>query len=91
MYKKCASSRYIPYLKAENTNGRHILIQPLQHIAFFYLLLDDIYQSLILKHHADKDGSWNPARKVIETSPGNFQVWIHSLPPKSKYLGLQPK
>jgi len=75
---KDADTRYIPYFKAENANGRHILIQPLEQIACYYLLLDDIDQRLILKHHVDINGAWKAGRMVIETSPGNFQIWIHS-------------
>jgi len=75
---KDANSRYIPYLKAENANGRHILIQPLKPISCFYLLIDDIDQSIILRHHMDKNGAWKPGRMVVETSPSNYQVWIHS-------------
>ncbi|MCP4077957.1 MAG: hypothetical protein GY744_17440, partial [Gammaproteobacteria bacterium] len=67
----------IPYLKAENSNGRHILIQPLRETECFYILADDINRSLILRHHIYKDGRWKPGRMVVETSPDNFQVWIH--------------
>jgi len=74
---------YIPYFKAENANGRHILIQPLKHIACFYMLVDDINWSVILKHHITSNGKWKPGRMVIETSPGNYQVWIHSENPLS--------
>jgi len=70
--------RYIPYFKAENANGRHILIQPLKDIACFYMLVDDINWSFILKHHIHSNGKWKPGRMVVETSPGNYQVWIHS-------------
>ncbi len=68
----------IPYLKAENANGRHILIQPLRETECFYLLADDIDRSLIMRHHIYEDGRWKPGRMVVETSPDNFQVWIHS-------------
>jgi len=75
---KNANSQNIPYFKAENANGRHILIQPLKEIECFYLLVDDIDRSLILKHHVHVHGTWKAGRMVVETSPGNFQVWIHS-------------
>ena len=41
-------------------------------------MLDNIDESLVLKHHVDKRGAWKAGRMVIETSPGNFQIWIHS-------------
>jgi hypothetical protein len=72
-----ASSRNIAYFKAENANGRHILMKPFKEKECFYLLIDDLDRSIILKHHHE-NGSWKAGRMVIETSPGNFQVWIHS-------------
>lgn len=35
-------SKNIPYLKAENANGRHILLKPDQNIEPYYLLVDDL-------------------------------------------------
>jgi hypothetical protein len=58
--------RYIPYFKAENANGRHILIQPLKDIACFYMLVDDINWSFILKHHIHSNGKWKSGRMVVE-------------------------
>ena len=71
----------IPYLKAENANGMHILIQPAD--PSNYLLVDDLSGTLLLAHHNFPDGSFKPGRMVVETSPGNFQVWIHSKNPLS--------
>ena len=73
------SCAVIPYLKAENAHGRHILIQPKE--ALCYLLADDIPPSLLHSHHMLPNGSFKPGRMVIETSPENFQVWIHSTAP----------
>lgn len=66
----------IGYLKAENANGRHILIQPAD--ASCYLLADDLSWSVISRHHRHADGEWKPGRMVVETSPQNYQVWIRS-------------
>lgn len=66
----------IAYLKAENAKGRHILIQPLYQSG--YLLADDIPLSLLRRHHQLNDGTWKPGRMVVETSPDNYQVWIHA-------------
>lgn len=71
----------IGYLKAENAGGRHILIQPEDPSC--YLLADDLSWELILSHHRRMDGTWKPGRMVVETSPQNFQVWIHSQNPLS--------
>ena len=68
----------IKYLKAENAQGRHILMQPMPEIAHYYLLIDDINWSIIKHHHCNPDGTWKRGRMIVETSPGNYQVWIHS-------------
>lgn len=77
----------IAYLKAENANGRHILMQPLCKVEPFYLMADDISHKLIARHHQYGLGKWKSGRMVVETSPNNFQVWIHS----SRYLPVQEK
>lgn len=71
----------IPYLKAQNAQGCHILMQPVEPSC--YLLADDLPRATVCRHHRFPDGAWKPGRMVVETSPGNFQVWIHSLRPLS--------
>jgi RepB DNA-primase from phage plasmid len=75
----------IAYLKAQNAKGCHILIKPL-YLAH-YLLADDIPWDTLTRQHRLPNGQWKPARMVVETSPGNFQVWIHS----KRALSLQEK
>ena len=82
-----ADTNQIAYLKAENANGKHILMQPDQEIELHYLLADDLTQALVEKHHQYPDGAWRPGRMVIETSPKNFQVWIRS----SRSLSVKEK
>jgi hypothetical protein len=77
----------IPYLKAENANGRHILIQPDSTLDPYYLLVDDVGWTLIQRQHQFKNGVWKPGRMVVETSRRNYQVWIHS----SRHLSLKEK
>ncbi len=77
----------IAYLKAENANGRHILIQPDSKGAPYYLLIDDVEWTLIQRQHKYIDGTWRPGRMVVETSNSNYQVWIHS----SRSLSLEEK
>jgi len=77
----------IAYLKAQNARGRHILIQPLPSIYRFYFLADDLDWNQIQNCHRYADLSWKPGRMVIETSPRNYQVWIHS----SRCLPLEDK
>jgi hypothetical protein len=64
----------IGYLKAENANGRHILMQPGDESR--YLLADDLCRERICRQHRRTDGTWKPGRMVVETSPQNYQVWI---------------
>lgn len=71
-------STHLAYLKAENAKGRHILLQPAPENDAYYFLADDIPPVLLRQHHQYPDGSWRAGRMVIETSPSNFQVWIHS-------------
>ncbi|MCA1794983.1 MAG: RepB family DNA primase [Desulfobacteraceae bacterium] len=70
----------IPYLKAENANGRHILIKPDRTVEPFYLLVDDLNSHLLGRHHKAA-AAFKAGRMVVETSPGNYQVWIHALRP----------
>lgn len=71
-------ARCIPYLKAENAKGRHILIRPSPETEPYYLMADDLTWQLLQRHHKCTDGKWKPGRMIVETSPINYQVWIHS-------------
>ena len=77
----------ISYLKAENGNGRHILIQPTVVSIPYYMMVDDFSIRTIQHHHKNHDGTWKPGRMVVETSPDNYQVWIHS----DRFLALAEK
>ena len=80
-------SRNISYLKAENANGRHILIKPDQQIEPYYLLVDDLDKTQLNNHHKSRSNIFKYGRMVVETSPGNYQVWIHS----ARHLCLNEK
>lgn len=71
----------VAYLKAENANGKHILLQPENESC--YMLADDLPMETLKRHHTGIDGVWRPGRMVVETSPGNYQVWIRSSRPLS--------
>lgn len=73
-----ANDLSIPYLKAENAKGRHILMQPHPSAEPFYMLADDLNWGHIQKQHMTADHIYRPGRMIIETSPGNYQVWIRS-------------
>ena len=77
----------IPYLKAENANGRHILVKPTPNIEPYYFLIDDLNIDLITRHHQFSSRIFKYGRMVVETSPGNYQVWIHS----DRFLSLDEK
>ena len=66
----------IGYLKAENANGRHILMQPSDESR--YLLADDLCWERICRQHRHAGTVWKPGRMIVETSPQNYQVWIRS-------------
>ena len=75
---KDAVESNILYFKAENANGRHIIMQPKPEIEPYYILADDIDVTLINYQHKYADGNFRPGRLIVETSPQNYQVWIHS-------------
>jgi hypothetical protein len=67
----------IHYLRRENAQGKHILIKPAPALEPQFMLVDDLDMVRIERDH--KTGrSWKPGRMAVETSPDNFQVWIHS-------------
>lgn len=76
-----ACNKNIPYLKAENANGRHILMQPALSNFAYYMMIDDLCLATINLQHKFNDDTWKPGRLVVETSPDNYQVWIHSKRP----------
>lgn len=76
---------HIAYLKAQNTQGKHILVQPF--VQSCYLMADDITPQLLCHQHKFCNGTWRPGRMVVETSPDNYQVWIHA----SRQLDLDEK
>jgi hypothetical protein len=76
-----AKASNIAYLKAVNANGKHILIQPRADLASYFLLIDDLDVNLLFRHHKDAGGNWKPGRMIVETSGGNYQVWIRSFRP----------
>jgi hypothetical protein len=85
-------AKNIAYLKAVNAEGKHILIQPRSCHASHFLMADDLDRKLIDRHHKDPSGKWKPGRMVVETSGGNYQVWIHSsraVSPKEKRYWLK--
>ena len=81
----CISS--VAYLKSRNANGHHVLMKPHPDMEPFYLMADDLNMDLLNAHHRCIDGKWKPGRMVVETSPENYQVWIHC----SRFLNLSEK
>jgi RepB DNA-primase from phage plasmid len=61
----------IPWLRRENARGAHIFIRP--HGTHALSLVDDLNAETILRM---TDAGFQPAA-VVETSPGNFQVWLN--------------
>ena len=73
----------IAYLKAQNANRRHILIQPDPTLAPYYLMIDDLPWHLVTRQHQLNRERWKPGRMIVETSRENYQVWVHSFRPLS--------
>ena len=65
------------FLKKMNQQGKHIFIRPRLEQEPYYLLIDDIDEQQLNEDHKI-DGCWNPGRMVVETSPENYQVWVHN-------------
>ncbi len=40
-------------------------------------MIDDLSNTTVQLHHKYNNGTWKPGRMVVETSPDNYQVWIH--------------
>ena len=72
-----ADLKKMAYLKAMNANGAHIFMRPTFEEEHWFLMIDDLAWSGVEQHHK-KEGMWKPGRMVVETSPENFQVWLHS-------------
>ena len=66
--------------QAGNANGRHVFIQPANESCF--LLVDDLKRSRVEQDHMNCEG-WRAGRMCVETSPNNFQVWVHADRPLS--------
>lgn len=69
---------HLSFLKAQNAMGRHILIQPTAPVEPWYMMVDDLSPMILRQHHQRSDGAWKPGRLIVETSPNNYQCWIHS-------------
>jgi len=69
------------YLKAMNLQGKHIFIRPKDESCF--LMCDDLNWDQVIRYHSEKGSvsgivRYRPGRMVVESSPGNYQVWVHS-------------
>lgn len=72
----------IPYLRAMNMRAMHIFLRPHFSVEDYFLLADDLNMQTLKTDHKIGD-QWKPGRFVVETSPGNYQVWIKNNQPLS--------
>jgi hypothetical protein len=87
------SLKSVAYLRRMNAKGYHVLMRPLKQE--YYILCDDLnFDDLKHFHHDNMRYSrgthqetFKPGRLVVETSPSNYQVWIHT----SRPLSLEEK
>jgi hypothetical protein len=62
--------------RAKNVTGEHVFLRPIQEHEERFVLLDDLDWSRVQADHW-RAGAWKPGRLCVETSPRNFQVWVH--------------
>jgi len=85
-----ASEKNTAFLRHRNAQGDDIFIRPVDHASFIFI--DDLIENNLASHFT------RPGRLIVESSPGSFQVWIHSKRPLSpeekrhwqKSLGTDP-
>src|SRR5258708_16837668 len=70
-WDEAARHRSIPWLRAKNAEGAAIYVRP--HGEHPYSLIDDLNAAGVRRLKAE---GFAPAI-VVETSPGNFQAWLH--------------
>ena len=78
-----AKAEAIGYLRAMNAQGNHVFIRPKFDVEAHFMMHDDVDEMGLAKYHKDPAGHWKPGRLVVESSPGNYQVWIKSARPLS--------
>ncbi|GAB6909752.1 hypothetical protein JCM12296A_56000 [Desulfosarcina cetonica] len=83
VWKIPAEVKNVGYLKAMNAQGKHIFIRPTADAEHSYMFHDDMDREGLKKYHQDANGNWKPGRLVVESSPGNYQVWIKTNRPLS--------
>lgn len=82
VWKVNQSEKTPGYLKAMNAQGRHIFVRPSFEKEAHFMLHDDLDKNGLNKYHKE-NGKFKPGRMVVESSPGNYQVWIKSERPLS--------
>ena len=83
LWRAVNGQRRESFLRAKNAEGWHIFMRPGAEREPYYLLADDISPVRLTSQHTDVSGVWRSGRMVVETSPGNYQVWIRSRSPLS--------
>lgn len=77
---KQATAKMLPFLRAQNAQGKHIVWRPVHQSC--YMLHDDADAAALLRCHgldvSARPLRAKPGRLVVETSPGNYQVWIRA-------------
>ncbi len=64
-------------LKSLNIRYENILFRPTVDYEPYYLMADDLDQTAVKRYWRNPDGTYRPGRMITETSPGNYQMWIH--------------
>jgi hypothetical protein len=77
VWKVEQTENIIPFLKHMNAQGNHLFIRPTIEREAFYMMHDDMDEKGLERHHK-QNGQFKPGRMVVESSPGNYQVWVRS-------------
>lgn len=102
VWTRPASPSVLGFLSAMNAADRHIFMRPTPEREPYFMLHDDANVAALLRYYG-----FNAARRpawamsgclIIETSPGNYQVWVRLAAPASpeekkqwlEYVGSDP-
>lgn len=80
VWTRPATVAMLPYTRAMNAAVRHIFMRPLFEFEPYFVQHDDADAAAVLRHHGfdvrRRPARAFPGRLIIETSPGNFQIWV---------------
>lgn len=67
-----AEDKFLRFLRAENCKGCDIYMRPAEENSGYFMLVDDLNVAQVREYQN------KPGLMIVETSPANYQVWIHT-------------